>query len=132
MEKRKPEFITKLDVRDMGKGKWQLLSRLVYYSAILRGLITVPKGYQTDFASTPRVPFIYSMFGNKAHREAVIHDFLYSTHQVKKSKADKIFLEAMKLMGKSWWVREPMYLAVKWFGRSSFKSGPSRYKNLNK
>jgi len=63
----------------------------------------------------PRVPIFYEMWGNRAHREAVLHDYLYrkdSKPVVTKAQADSIFLEAMKSTGKSWYLRYPMYLGV--------------------
>lgn len=121
------EFLTELDTRDIDDDHCVLLSDLVYMSAIYGGKITVPTGFVTDLASVPRVPVIYMAFGDRAHREAVVHDYLYQTHLVKKSVADRIFLEAMKARGKPLWVRWGMYLGVVLGGASSYKSGPKRY-----
>ena len=85
----------------------------------------------TDLASVPRIPVIFSMWGNRCHHEATIHDLLYGTHLTSKKDADLIFLEAMKARGKPLWIREPMYLAVKLGGRSSYKTGPKRWAERN-
>ena len=123
----KSEFLTSLDVRDTPDEKWQLISALRYASALLDRVIEVPAGFITDLASVPRVPVVYSLWGDRSHHESVIHDFAYRTHFCSKAQADKMFLEAMAIRGKSWWIRWPMYMAVKLGGRKSWESGPGRY-----
>lgn len=101
---------------------WVLDYPLVYESDLL-GTIAVPKGFETDFASVPRVPIAYTLFGDRAHREAVIHDYLYridSIPESTKSQADNVFLEAMTVRGKSWFVRKMMYWGVCLGGGSSW------------
>ena len=92
--KRKPEFITPLDVRKLGPQKWILLASLIFYSALLGKIIEVAKGRVTDFASVPRLPLVYLLTGNTFHRPAVIHDNLYDGI-VSRKMADDIFLEGM-------------------------------------
>ena len=41
------------------------------------GLITVPEGYTTNFASVPRIPIIFDLVGGYGHAAAVLHDYLY-------------------------------------------------------
>jgi hypothetical protein len=110
---------------------WIVTAPLKYWSDLLNCLIVIPTWYEiesepesakdrearfyTDFASVPRVPIFYEMWGNRAHREAVLHDYLYridSKPVVARSQADSVFLEAMKSTGKSWYLRWPMYLGV--------------------
>ncbi|TQE91889.1 MAG: DUF1353 domain-containing protein, partial [Spiribacter salinus] len=38
----------------IGQRPWELLEDMRYYSVLLHQVITVPKGYRTDFASVPR------------------------------------------------------------------------------
>ena len=117
------EFKTELDARLKDDDRvWVLDQPLVYQSDLL-GAITIPAGFETDFASVPRVPIAYMMFGDRAHREAVIHDFLYRSDSnpcVDKSMADDVFLEAMKCRGKGWFVRYAMYWGVRLGGASSY------------
>jgi hypothetical protein len=110
---------------------WIVTAPLKYWSLLLGRMIVVPTWYEiesepespedkearfyTDFASVPRVPVFYELWGNRAHREAVLHDYLYridSIPVVTKSQADSLFLEAMKSTGKSWYLRYPMYYGV--------------------
>ena len=108
------KFLTDLDVKCIDDGKWVLAAPLGYESDIL-GLIEVPAGFQTDFASVPRVPFIYEFFGDRAHREAVLHDYLYridSIPQATYSQANNVFFEAMRESGKGCVVRYGMWWGV--------------------
>jgi len=108
------KFLSALDGRSVDDKLWLLLSPLHYESDIL-GPIKVPLGFMTDFASVPRVPIAYMLFGDRAHRESVIHDYLYRTDSVPQatySQANNVFLEAMKVRGKGYFVRYAMYWGV--------------------
>ncbi len=138
-------FLTHLGGDWMDDDERFVLSKdLVYQSDLLGLTIRVPVGFVTDFASVPRVPVAYWLFGDRAHHESVVHDFLYQTHRVEyqddgdvfavsvsRGMADKVFLEAMESRGKSRTVRFGMYWGVVLGGRSSYRSGPSRYQQLN-
>lgn len=94
---------------------WELIRPLTYWSDYLNDMIIVPAGFKTDFASVPRVPVAYTLFGDRAHRESVIHDYLFrkdSVPNVSFMTANKVFLEAMTLRGKSALVRYSMFLGV--------------------
>lgn len=109
------EFITSLDCKLRDEDSiWCLDSPLIYISDIV-GKVEVPTGFETDFASVPRIPIAYMLFGDKAHCESVIHDYLYrkdSVPLVSYSQANDVFLEAMKIRGKSFFVRYSMYWGV--------------------
>ena len=87
-------------------------------------IYSIPKGFVTDFASTPTslkwlLPSI-GLYG----KAAVLHDFLYtSPHRVTKQKADHIFKEAMLVLGVPNWKAEIMYQAVKLFGQKAYNRG---------
>lgn len=127
-------FLTPLDVQLVddtkadGRGWWALKADLVYLSDVARRRITVPKGYETDFASVPRVPIAYWLTGDTAHMAAVVHDWLYTTGLVPRDMADEVLLEAMAVEGVPAWRRYAMYWAVRAFGGGHFaeeKSPPS-------
>lgn len=107
------KFITELETRDIDDNKVVLLSDLVYESDLLKTTITVPKGFISDKASVPRVPIAYMAFGDRAHRESVVHDLIYKEGKIPRRKADAIFLEAMKARNKKWWIRSCMWLGVR-------------------
>jgi len=114
----KSYFQTELDIGlkpKCGDGIWVLQKPLVYYSNLLKTQIAIPAGFETDLASVPRMPFVYLLWGGKAHREGVLHDYLYrcdSNPIISFTKANSVFLEAMKSRGKPLRVRWPMFLGV--------------------
>jgi len=121
----KSEFLTDLDCR-LKHGSdtvYVLLSELVYHSTLLGYDIHIPSEFETDFASVPRIPIVYSLWGDRAHREAVVHDYLYRIDSVPITDfdlANKIFLEAMTARNKPAYVRYPMYAGVCVGGKHSY------------
>ena len=101
---------------------WWLEGELVYQSD-LNGedgkplLVTVPDRFQTDLASLPRFPpFIRSIFlKNGKHRPAAVpHDYLCRLGMAfPRRLADRVFLEAMKVVGVKRAHRYLMYWAVR-------------------
>ena len=88
---------------------------LLFWSARLQEMITIPVGFQSDAASVPRVPIIYEAYGNRAHREGFLHDYLFRVDccpNVSWMTANKIFLDAMRCRNKSWFTRTAMFLGV--------------------
>ena len=96
--------------------------------------ITVPAGFRFDLSSVPRVfwsliaPFELSIAAPLAH------DFLYRhggqppagsiepPRTYTRAEADRLFLTIMQAEGVAPWRRIPAYLAVRLFGRSSWRS----------
>lgn len=124
------KFLTELDGRWLDDKRFMLLADLVYESDLLKDTLTVQKGFVTDFASVPRVPIAYMLFGDRAHHESVPHDFIYQTHKFPKKIADSIFLEAMTARNKPLYVRQAMYWGVVIGGWPSWWSGPKRFEKL--
>jgi len=110
-------------LRDITDNIWEIREPLVYDSDLLGGRINVPVGFQTDLASVPKLPVIYEAWGNRAHYEAVIHDYLYRSDSVPSASfglANAVFMEAMAVRGKPWYVRYPMYWGVCLGGKPSY------------
>jgi len=97
-----------------------LLAPLAFSSALLDRLVIVPEGFVTDFASVPRAPFTYWLFGGIGDEAAVVHDFLYETRIVPRHLADQVYGEALEACGVSRWRRAAMVLAVQLFGGSRY------------
>lgn len=104
-----------------GRARWHLSAPLVYRSALLRQTLMVPEGFETDFASVPRLPGLYWLFGDTAHASAVVHDYLcrhrYPMGLITWSTAADVFNEAMRAEGVAGWRRVLMTAAVKWLGQ---------------
>jgi hypothetical protein len=76
-------------------------------------MVVVDDGFETDLASVPRWAY-YGLFGNVAHKAAVVHDWLIAEGHSREA-ADKEFLAAMRASGVPPWRRWPMYAAVRAF-----------------
>jgi hypothetical protein len=94
-----------------GRATWGLLSPLVFQSKIV-GEIEVPAGFQTDFASVPRLPFLYAIFGDSTHGSAVIHDWLVE-QQFDLVIAARVFREAALYEQTPQWKSAMMYRALR-------------------
>ncbi|QYG03900.1 DUF1353 domain-containing protein [Massilia sp. NP310] len=97
-----------------------LLSPLVFESILLDRQIHVPTGFVTDFASVPRAPLTYWLFGGVGDEAAVVHDFLYEKALVTRDLADLVYGEALEACGVARWRRAAMVLAVQLFGGSRY------------
>lgn len=121
------KFTEEILVQSQGKN-WVLEKGFKFYYADEFGYkekeVIIPKGFVTDFASTPR--FLYPLFPpigiyNKA---AIVHDYLYSKDcslKVSRFEADLFFLQAMEVLGVKKWKRIAMFFAVRIFGKIHFK-----------
>jgi len=115
------QFLTALDVRLKTDEIWVLSHPLRFYSKELDKIIEAPEGFECDFASVPRLPIVYELWGNCTHREPVLHDLGYRKDSgLTFSQANKLFLEAMESTGKPFYIRYPMYYAVCVAGYPSF------------
>lgn len=106
------EFIEIPSLDLHGASDWKLEERLVYVSELWPDDIIVPAGFVTDLASIPRI--FRSIFPqNGRHRlAAIVHDYLVGLEGFHRPLADRIFLEAMTVLGEARWRRTLMFLAV--------------------
>lgn len=104
-------FLNNLDVRIISQGRYRLNAPFDY-QVPNEGMVTVPAGFVTDFASIPR-GFRWLITGHGDTRKpAVIHDYLCSG-RIPRKEADRIFLLAMKDNGVSKWKRTLCWSAVR-------------------
>ena len=97
-----------------------------YVSDKLGRTITVPRGFETDFASIPRAAWnILDPEDPIIAWPSVIHDFLYSRKgtlpdgfSYTREQADAVLREAMEVCGASSIIRNAVYQAVEKFGGS--------------
>ncbi len=109
------QFLDELDLRTVsGDAEWVLLSD--FRALILHGddaqQITVPMGFVTDLASVPRLPGLFLLFGGRARKPAVIHDWLYQQQTTDREYADAVFFAAMAT-DQNWFTRTFMWLGVR-------------------
>lgn len=73
-----------------------LMEPMEYRVGNTEHIITVPRGFVTDFASTPRAIWaVIPPFG-RYQLAAVVHDYLYWEQGCTREQADKLFLKAME------------------------------------
>lgn len=105
-----PLKATLVDDRD---GLWQLDAPLIFHSEIVGKKIEVPTGFQTDFASVPRVPIIYVIYADRNRKAATLHDYLYRHKIFERSVCDAVFREAMRADGESFAIAWAMWAGVR-------------------
>ncbi|MES2320170.1 MAG: DUF1353 domain-containing protein [Pseudomonadota bacterium] len=119
------KFLTKLVIETGDdSGAWIVAQPLIYQSDVAGRVITVPQGFPTDLASTPRIPIIYEVAGGVATMAAVVHDYLYTSGRESRAVADSVLLEAAQATGVPWWRRWTMYAGVRIGGGSHYTATP--------
>jgi len=116
-------FTTPADLRMLGNEQWELLSAFEFHVGQYPSddVITVPVGFVTDLASTPRILWsVLPPFGEYA-KASIVHDYLYQQAIGSKRYADDVFMEAMTVLGVAKWRRAVMYWGVRWFGKGNYK-----------
>jgi hypothetical protein len=127
MAKFKSELVVRLlnQQAAQGRGNWEVQKPLVYETDLRPNDIIVPVGFQTDFASVPRLPYIFLIVGDIAQEAAVIHDYLYETQILGRRDADRVLREAALVTGCKWHQAWILYIGVRiggWYGWNKFAS----------
>lgn len=117
---RSPLVVRELDeCSNSGRGLFELVVPLIYESEALGETIIVPAGFKTDFASVPRLPVVWLLFGDTARKAAALHDFLYTKpHNTTREQADQVLREAAQLCGVGIFRATCLYLGVRIGGAS--------------
>jgi len=118
------QFLSPLITEQIGPFDHELRAEFMFLDDLV-GVIKVPEGFRTDFASIQclKVPLLYWLYalligyGNKA---ATIHDFLYRNGKHTRSICDEVFHRALLAEGvdeeRAWL----MYSGVRLGGASSY------------
>jgi hypothetical protein len=115
-----PRFLQRVIVTPLADGDtWYLDDNFQYESTILGAdrPVTVPKGFETDFASIPSPITIVLPKWSDYGPAAIIHDWLYWSQSIQRRDADNVFLEAMQALNVSPIKQRIIYLGVRIFGR---------------
>lgn len=91
-----------------------------YYSDRLGRWIHVPRGFDTDGASVPRIFWVLIPPWGRYGMAAVLHDLLYRLHICTRRQADDVLLEAMWVRGCNLFEYFIIYTAVRLFGRHAW------------
>jgi hypothetical protein len=112
-------LLTPLKV-ELGNGKkWRLAERFIVYTEQAgeeRIWIEVKEGFETDFASIPKVFMPFLEWRDKFNKAAVVHDWLYDIKIFDRKTSDKIFLELQLALGINKYKAYLFYFVVRIFG----------------
>ncbi|HMP89677.1 MAG TPA: DUF1353 domain-containing protein [Kiritimatiellia bacterium] len=108
-------FIGRLVTTSAGKRfRWRLTESFGFIHS--SGRIDVPEGFETDFASVPRIFWsILPLTDAQYDQAAVIHDFAVRNRRrlgLRLVDCHRIFYEAMRCGGVPWFRASIMYRAV--------------------
>lgn len=110
-------FTTPLIAELVGKNKWRIYKKFTYHvnKYPSKEIITIHKGFKTDFASVPRLFWVFISPIDKHGKAAVVHDYCYKYGYYTRKRSDEIFLEAMIILNVPKWKRIAMYYSVRMF-----------------
>jgi len=122
-------FTTTLKTEQMGKWTHVLLDELVLADEEEQ-VITVPTGFSTDFASIKVLhnAFLFVLFalvsgyGNYA---ATVHDWLYTTGQISRKRADAVLYRALRAEGVARWRAWLFWAGVRIGGAKQYTTTPT-------
>ncbi|MGZ8751448.1 MAG: DUF1353 domain-containing protein [Acidimicrobiia bacterium] len=105
----------KIVVEEIGDERWQLVEPVTYEGNT--DTFVVPAGFETDFASVPRV-FVWLLprYG-KYTKAAILHDWLCARVRARtfdRADADGLFRRSMRELGVPFVRRWLMWAAVRW------------------
>lgn len=124
------QFTAALLVTPLTDGRsWVIVTEDFRYDVGYEGsgdTVRVPRWMVTDFASVPQpIWWFAAPWGTHGHA-AVIHDAGYYLQDRTRNEYDRIFLEAMMVLGVGRLKRTLMYLAVRWFGMRAWSANAER------
>lgn len=101
---------------------WILKSAFQYEIGNTGVIITVPRGFVTDFASIPKLLWWWLSPHDYYSRAAVVHDYLYWAQQCTRLQADNLLLIAMKESDVSSDRQSLVYRGVRLGGESAWNA----------
>lgn len=113
------KFLAPIYGEVMDNGDIKLTQSFQYYrEGNKEDIITVPEGFESDWASIPQALQLFISKVGKHSKPAILHDYLCVMNHKDKSfisrkEADEVFLEAMKIKGVNLVKRYIMYAAVR-------------------
>jgi hypothetical protein len=113
------QFTEALVVTPLADGKTWVILREFGYDVGEEGSgdhIAVAIGFQTDFATIPRVFWVVLPRWGRYGNASVIHDWLYWTQTRPRKEADDIFLEGMSVLEVGALSKYLIYTSVRLFG----------------
>ena len=127
----------------LGKDHWRVMNPFRYYldDKYSNRWVYVPEGYLTDGASVPRLFWNLVPPWGVYGQAAIVHDYLCEflsitvdgmSQNITRKQADRIFLEAMKVLEVPAYLRYPMFYAVSAYRVIARIEGPVRNPHIRK
>ena len=92
---------------------WELVEDFTVKTS--KGLFTVPKGFKTDLASSPRWTWILIPPFGRYSQAAIFHDWLCVVKIMSRKEGDLLFYEKMLDYNTYKWKAKIMYLSVRMY-----------------
>lgn len=118
-------FTTALELRELDSRPdfWAVVIPLIWETPTKR--IVVPQGFVTDLASIPKpLRNIFDPNGD-SRKPAVLHDWIYRTHEFTKAQCDQLLYDALVVCGESKFVAWCYKAGVAIGGASSYADHPT-------
>lgn len=118
------KFLSPLVTEELGPWDHKLRAELMFLDDLV-GVIKVPEGFRTDFASiqclnVPMLYWLYALLAGYGNKAATVHDYLYRNGMHTRSICDEVFHRALLAEGvdeeRAWL----MYKGVRIGGASSY------------
>lgn len=111
-------FINNPEVVIEGDRRFLLINN--FYFKVYDDYYEIPKGFYTDLASVPRVPFVFLFVGSRGHRASIMHDWLYENKTFDRITSDKVFYHALRADGVGHILAWSMYKGVRLGGAAYY------------
>lgn len=94
-------FLSALQTEEVGPGRRVLLKEFGFLDDLI-GVVKVPAGFETDFASiqclkNPLLCGLYAFLDDYGNKAAVIHDWLYRNGLYTRAICDEVFYRALRV-----------------------------------
>lgn len=102
--------------------KWTVMREFSFYFTIdgEKRTVIIPKGFVTDFASTPRILYPLLPPTGKHNRAALAHDYLYSIGRFSRKHSDQAFYQLLGACKVNKTISELAYWGLRLFGKSHY------------
>lgn len=121
-------FIAPLAAEQLGRWEWRLFRELQLADPE-HGLIVVPAGYLTNFASIRGLRvwlvLIYALLVGYGNASCAIHDWLYEQGQLTRRQCDDVLYRALRAEGVARWRAWFFWAGVRIGGKSHYNSTPA-------
>lgn len=115
-------FLTELQIKPAKENFWRLTAPLIYEFPDGTVTIIVPEGFECDMESIPWYIRWYLPENSIREQAAVVHDWLYTTHECTRELSDQLFKQVLLDIGVSKRTANLMYQAVRLFGGPHWKA----------